>query len=98
MTDSILDDLFPACALAAFLEQAALEQGWPDSEATRRRAYRIYEEALAVKNGRAAGAGTHRQRPATCDAAARGGPGAEMDDSGRLLRYDRPMLKPQLHS
>jgi hypothetical protein len=97
-TADILDDLFPACALAAFLEQAAIEQGWPDSEATRRRAYQIYEEALAVKNGRAAGPGNHRQNPATCDTAPQGGPCAEMDDSGRLLRYDRPMLKPQLHS
>src|ERR1700730_13675601 len=49
-SDDILDDLFAACALAAFLEQAAREQGWPDSEATRRRAYRLYEEALAEKN------------------------------------------------
>jgi hypothetical protein len=50
--DSILDDLFPACALAAFLEQAHDEQGWPDMEATRRLAYAYYEQALAEKNGR----------------------------------------------
>jgi len=48
--NDILDELFPACALAAFLEQAWLQQGWPDSEATRRRAYQLYEEALAEKN------------------------------------------------
>jgi hypothetical protein len=48
--DDILDDLFHGCAFRAYLEQAALEQGPPDSEATRRRAYRIYEEALAEKN------------------------------------------------
>ncbi len=48
---SILDDLFPGCALAAFLEQAHAQQGWPDSEATRRRAYQLYEQALAEKNG-----------------------------------------------
>ncbi len=51
-TDDILDDLFQGCALAAFLEQAAREQGWPDPEATRRLAYARYEEALAAKNGR----------------------------------------------
>jgi hypothetical protein len=50
MTDSILDELFHGCALTAFLEQAALQQGWPDPEATRRRAYRLYEDALAGKN------------------------------------------------
>jgi hypothetical protein len=51
-TDDILDDLFLGCALTAFLEQAHAEQGWPDREATRRRAYRHYEDALAEKNGR----------------------------------------------
>ena len=49
--DDVLDGLFHACALAAFLEQARVEQGWPGSEATRRRAYRLYEAALAEKNG-----------------------------------------------
>jgi len=49
-TDWILDDLFHGCALRAFLEQASREQGSPDPEATRRRAYRLYEEALAEKN------------------------------------------------
>jgi hypothetical protein len=49
-TDDILDDLFHGCALAAFLEQAVVEQGWPDAEATRRRAYGLYENALAEKN------------------------------------------------
>ena len=53
MTADILDDLFSACALAAYLERAAIQQGWPDPEATRRRAYQLYEEALAAK-GRAA--------------------------------------------
>jgi hypothetical protein len=48
--DDILDDIFHGCALRAYLEQAAIEQGWPESEATRRRAYRLYEEALAEKN------------------------------------------------
>ena len=49
-TDEILDELFHGCALAAFLEQAVAEQGWPNPEATRRRAYRLYEDALAEKN------------------------------------------------
>ena len=50
--DSVLDDLFPACALAAFLEQAHAEQGWPDMEATRRLAYAYDDQTLAEKNGR----------------------------------------------
>jgi hypothetical protein len=48
--DAILDDLFHGCALAAWLHQAAEQQGWPDSEATRERAYGYYEEALAAKH------------------------------------------------
>ena len=38
MTDDILDDLFHACSLAAYLQQAQIQRGWPDSEVTRRRA------------------------------------------------------------
>jgi hypothetical protein len=49
MTDSILDDLFHGCALTAFLKQAHAQQGWPDEEATRLLAYRLYEQALAEK-------------------------------------------------
>ena len=48
--DDILDDLFQGCALSAFLEQAHAQQGWPDPEATRCRAYKHYEQALAEKN------------------------------------------------
>jgi hypothetical protein len=53
MTDSILDQLFHGCAWAAYLDEMA-ESGIspPDSEATRRRAFRYYEEALAERNGR----------------------------------------------
>jgi hypothetical protein len=50
MPDSILDDLFLSCALTAFLERAHAQKGWPDPEATRRLAYRVYEEALAETN------------------------------------------------
>ena len=50
MTADILDDLFQGCALAAFLEQAARQQDWPDQETTRRLVYRLYEESLAEKN------------------------------------------------
>ena len=50
MTDDILDDLFHACSLAAYLQQAQLQQGWPDSEATHRRACAYFEEALKTKN------------------------------------------------
>lgn len=55
MTGDPLNDLFLGCALAALLEQARAEQGWPGREATRQRAYRLYEDALAEKNGSASG-------------------------------------------
>jgi hypothetical protein len=45
--NDILDDLFHGCALAAFVEQARLQQTWPDREETRRRAIRLYEDQLA---------------------------------------------------
>ena len=41
MTDDILDDLFHACSLAAYLQQAQIQQGWPDSEATRQPCIRL---------------------------------------------------------
>jgi hypothetical protein len=51
--DDIWDDLFHGCAWAAYLEVwARTGQFPPDSEATRRLAYRLYEDALAEKNGR----------------------------------------------
>jgi hypothetical protein len=59
--DDLLDDLFLGCALTAYLEQAQIQQGWPDSEATRRRAYRLYEDALAIPKNRE-GAGRPRRR------------------------------------
>lgn len=53
--DDILDDLFHGCAFAAYVDQAIEEKGPPDSERTRRRAYRYYEEALADRPSRRAG-------------------------------------------
>jgi hypothetical protein len=50
--DDILDGLFHACALRAYLDQATAQQGWPDPDATRRRADDYYERALAEKNRR----------------------------------------------
>jgi hypothetical protein len=45
------DNSFHFCALRAYLEIYALTKEFPpDSEATRRLAYRYYEEALAEKN------------------------------------------------
>jgi hypothetical protein len=53
--DEIFTDLFHACAFWAFLEQSAIEQVMPpDSNATRQRAYDLYEQALAEKNARRA--------------------------------------------
>ena len=51
----ILDDLFHGCALAAYVELAVECGKPPDSDATRRRAYALYEQALASRkaNGRA---------------------------------------------
>ena len=46
---AIFDDLFQACALQAWLEQAALTGGLPESEPTRLRAYQLYEDALAER-------------------------------------------------
>ena len=48
--DNVLDNLFHACAFRAWLQQAAEQQDWPDFEAVRERAYRLYEEARAAKN------------------------------------------------
>lgn len=48
----LLDDLFHGCAFAAFVEEAAQVNGVPSSEATRRRAYRYFEDALAEKQDR----------------------------------------------
>ena len=39
--EDILDSVFHGCALAAYLDQAVAEQGWPSSEATRVRAYAL---------------------------------------------------------
>jgi hypothetical protein len=50
--DELLDDIFHGCAFAAFVEQAIAQGGPPDREATRVRAYRYYEDALAAKNHR----------------------------------------------
>ena len=51
--DDFWDDAFHACALAAYLETwRRTGQFPPDSEATRRLAYDLYEQALAEKNRR----------------------------------------------
>ncbi len=50
--DDILDDLFHGCALQAFIAQAIEQGGPPDEEATRKRAFLYYEEALVEKNAR----------------------------------------------
>ncbi len=48
--DDIWGSLWHGCAWAAFLDEAAARRGPPEPEATKRRAYRYYEEALAEKN------------------------------------------------
>ena len=49
--DDFWDNPFHACAWAAYLEVwHQTGQFPPDSEATRRRAYQLYEESLAARN------------------------------------------------
>jgi hypothetical protein len=48
--DDIFDDLFNGYAPAGFMQIALATGNWPDPEATKRRAYELYEEALAEKN------------------------------------------------
>lgn len=58
MTDALhalLDDLFHGCAFAAYVELAAVTGGVPDVEATRRLAFRYYEEALAARGRQRSG-------------------------------------------
>jgi hypothetical protein len=51
--DEILDSLFHGCALMAYLQIAAETGSWPPPALeTRRRAYDLYEQALAEKNAR----------------------------------------------
>lgn len=40
-----MDDIFHNCALRAYVDEAKIAQGWPDSDKVRQRAYRYYEEA-----------------------------------------------------
>lgn len=50
MDSDIFDDLFHGCALKAYVDEALAIGGPPECEATRRRAYRYYEDALAERN------------------------------------------------
>ena len=52
MTEEFWVDVFHGSAWAAYIDQAIAEQGWPDEEQTRLRAYRYYEEELARRQGR----------------------------------------------
>ncbi len=54
--DEILDDAFHGAAWGAYFDEAAQCRGVPDPNRVRRRAYRYYEEALAVKNASVGGA------------------------------------------
>ena len=47
-----LDDLFHGCAFTAYLELTVECGGVPELNATRRLAYRYYEESLAEKHRR----------------------------------------------
>ena len=43
-SDPIWDEPFHAAAFSAFIELAVEQQGWPDPEKTKQRAYTIYED------------------------------------------------------
>ena len=49
--DEFLDNLFLGCAFKAFVEEACESNGPPCQLRTRQRAYQLYEESLAEKNG-----------------------------------------------
>jgi hypothetical protein len=79
MTDDVLDSLFHGCALRAYMEIYAQTRHFPpDSEATRRRAFQLYEEALAEKNRRKQPQGSGhtplREAGSGCEAPEGGGP------------------------
>jgi hypothetical protein len=50
-----LDNPFHGAALTAFVEQARSQRSWPCPEATRQRAYALYEAELAAKPGNRSG-------------------------------------------
>jgi hypothetical protein len=50
LDDEIFDDLFHGCAFAAYVEIAIETGAPPGEEATRRRAFQLYEEALSQRN------------------------------------------------
>jgi hypothetical protein len=43
-SDPFWDDSFHAIAIQAFVAQAVEEQGWPDPEKTKQRAYKLFED------------------------------------------------------
>ena len=47
MSESILRELFHNCALVAYVEEARAQGSWPDSAATRERAYLLFEREHA---------------------------------------------------
>ena len=48
--DDILDDAFHSAAFSAYIELAIATGGTPDVEATRKRAYELYEQSLAARD------------------------------------------------
>ena len=50
LDDDIFDSVFHGCAFAAYVEVAVACGGVPDEAATRRRAFQLYEEALAERH------------------------------------------------
>ena len=50
LDDDIFDSVFHGAAFAAYVEVAVASGGVPDEAATRRRAFQLYEEALADRH------------------------------------------------
>jgi hypothetical protein len=44
-----MDDIFHSCALRAYVDEAIIAQGWPDSDKVKARAYRYYENIIRKK-------------------------------------------------
>lgn len=91
LADPIWDDLFHACALAAYVRVAVETGREPDREQTRRLAYRLYEAALTGTEGEQAEARIPtRSENAPLKASRRSAVGRSLDPSRQVSRRPQP--------
>jgi len=88
-TNDIWDDLFLGCAFAAYVDQSIEEGGTPSRERTRIRAYRYYEDELAIRNGRKQALPTALNTPA-----AKSAPDCVIPDPPPRFRPDSALPSP----